>query len=144
MKLHFTLIIAIVLVLFSCKSREQKVLPKDLQREWMMVQFQDFKKDELMGLKARIQFADSDKKEIVLSGFAGCNRIFATVKFSGNEDVEFTKIGSTEMFCLDKMNVENEFLKTLPNITKYKIDGHFLTFYNKEGQEIKFVASDWD
>ena len=144
MKRYFILLITFALLLFSCKVREQKVLPKELQREWMMVEFRDFKKDELVGLKAGIQFSDSEKKEIVLSGFAGCNRVFATVKFSGKEDVEFTKTSSTEKFCANKMNVENEFLKALPNITKYKIDGHFLTFYNKTGEEIKFIASDWD
>ena len=48
------------------------------------------------------------------------------------------------MFCNENMNLETEFVKILPAITMYKVEGHRLTLSNKNGVILKFVAADWD
>ena len=42
------------------------------------------------------------------------------------------------------MKLEEKFGEDLPNMNRYKIEGHFLTFSNADGDKMKFVVADWD
>lgn len=42
------------------------------------------------------------------------------------------------------MELENEFQKKFKTMTKFKVEGHFLTLSDNKGNSMKFVASDWD
>ena len=55
-----------------------------------------------------------------VQGFAGCNQFFGKIKATG-ESIQFEELGSTKMFCSDKMEVENEFLTTLRAVDNYYI-----------------------
>jgi heat shock protein HslJ len=48
------------------------------------------------------------------------------------------------MFCEDKMDLESAFGKALPTMNSYKVEGHYLTLSDENGDEMKFVAADWD
>jgi heat shock protein HslJ len=38
----------------------------------------------------------------------------------------------------------NAFQKKFETMTKYSIEGHFLTLSDDKGNSMKFVAADWD
>lgn len=48
------------------------------------------------------------------------------------------------MYCEGNMKLETSFGQELPQMTSYKIDGHFLTLSGGNGKTMKFVAADWD
>lgn len=114
------------------------------QREWMMVSFDEFRKQELIEKKAGINLTgEKTGNQVKGSAVMGCNRIFFTAQFKNNGKVKISGLGSTEMTC-QKMNLEDAFLKKFGNMTNYTIEGHRLTFFGDHGTEIKFIAADWD
>lgn len=74
----------------------------------------------------------------------GCNQMFFEADFKANGTVKFSDVGSTMMYCENNMKLEDAFGKALPLMTKYEIDGHHLTLTDTKGNQMKFVAADWD
>ncbi|WP_326981709.1 META domain-containing protein [Chryseobacterium sp. MYb264] len=115
-----------------------------LQREWMMIAFENFTKADLIKMNAKINLTGSAKDgKIHGNAFVGCNNIFFTSEFKNNGKVKISGIGSTEKACQD-MKLENDFSKTFKNITNFKVEGHFLTLTDPQGNSMKFIAADWD
>lgn len=114
------------------------------QREWMLVSFDQFTKQELIENKAGINLT-GEKTENQVKGSAamGCNKIFFTTEFKNNGKLKISNLGSTEMAC-QNMSLENAFIKKFGNMTHYTIEGHRLTLSDKNGNEMKFIAADWD
>ncbi len=132
--------LAFLSVLFftvSCSSQGQ--LPH-YNREWMLVEFQEFTKDELVKNKANINLTQKENG----SAKMGCNSMFFSYKIKSNHLIEFSQPGSTMMYCEGNMKLEQDFGKLLPTMKHYEIKGHFLTLKNESGQAMKFVAADWD
>lgn len=129
--------LTIILLTISCSSQGQ--LPH-YNREWMLVEFQGFTKDELMKNKANINLTQKEKGNAKM----GCNNMFFSYKIKNNHRIEFSQIGSTMMYCDGNMKLEQDFGKLLPTMKHYEIKGHFLTLKNDSGQTMKFVAADWD
>lgn len=129
----------LVLNCFAAKSNNQHY-----QREWMLVSFDQFAKQELVDKRAGINLT-GEKINDQVKGTAtmGCNKIFFTIEFKNNGKLKISNLGSTEMAC-QNMNLENAFLKKFGNMTKYSIEGHRLTLSDKDGNEMKFIAADWD
>ncbi|MBW4361832.1 META domain-containing protein [Flavobacterium taihuense] len=73
-------------------------------------------------------------------GFAGCNRMNGSVFFERGL-LRFSNIITTRMTC-GPNNKENEFLKSLQNITKYKVENMRLTLTNPSGEELVFKKVD--
>ncbi len=110
----------------------------------MLVEFAEYSKEFLIKNKAELRlsnFPNERNKDVV---FLGCNTIFLKTKFKENGICQFSNIETTEKFCTDKMQLEAEFIKQLPKMINYKIEGHFLTFSDGKDNRMKFVASDWD
>lgn len=115
-----------------------------IQREWMLVSFNDFTKDQLIKNKAGINLTTKKEGNKIRGGaFMGCNRMFFTAEFKNNGKVEISGLGSTMMAC-QNMDLETAFSKKIEKITKYSLEGHFLTLYDDSGNKMKFVAADWD
>ncbi|MBU4538893.1 MAG: META domain-containing protein [Bacteroidetes bacterium] len=106
----------------------------------MLTEFQDFTKDFLVQKGANLDLSHKGQYGAKM----GCNRMFMKADFKADGTVVFSQIGSTMMFCEDAMKLEDAFGKALPVMTRYKIDGHFLTLTSKDGSTMKFVAADWD
>lgn len=69
-----------------------------------------------------------------INGVLGCNNFFGSFKI--NEDnITFSKIGSTRMMCQD-MQTEANFSKVLQNTKKYKIKGETLNFFDDKDKKI--------
>ena len=132
-------------MLFSiiCKSQTKKNdfenNQKQLKRVWMLIEFKDFKKSDLIKNQAQLNLKNFKNP----SAFAGCNQINFTMKIEKNK-IKFNNIISTEMFCDSKMELENAFSKSLSNNFKFLIKGHTLTLTNSKNEKMVFVAQDWD
>lgn len=129
-------------VLTNCQS--QISTDQNIQREWMLVEFHDFSKDLMVKNKAKLDLSKTTNSNKNFTANMGCNGIFGQAKLKPKGEISFSQMGSTEMFCAENMNLETEFIKILPTITTYKIEGHHLTLSNKNGDILKFVAADWD
>jgi heat shock protein HslJ len=121
----------------------QTKAPENVKRDWMLVEFQNFTKQELANNKAHLNLSP----QIESGQFAanmGCNSMFGSANFNADGSVKFSAIGSTMMFCDKAMDLESAFAKDLEKMTNYEVDGHYLTLSNARGQKMKFVAADWD
>ena len=126
----------------SCVS--QKLSSGEFQRQWMLVKYKDYSRDFLVENKAQLDLSARKTNPNQYSAFMGCNQMFTTAEFYKNGTVKFSDVGSTMMYCEGKMQLESDFGKDLPKLTKYKIDGHQLTLSDGKGLEMKFIAADWD
>ena len=128
--------------MISCSSLIIK--NPQLQREWMLVSFKDYAKQDLMKHKAGINLtAPVEHGKIKGSAFMGCNRMFFSAEFKDKDKLKISGLGSTMMACPD-MKLEDDFSKSFKNMTAYSVEGHFLTLKDDQGNTMKFVAADWD
>jgi len=129
-------------ILTNCTSVKTDNTP--IQREWMLVSFDGFTKDQFIKNKARINLtAPVEGKKVKGSAFMGCNTMFFTSEFKNNGKVKISGFGSTMMACRN-MDLETNFAATFEKMIRYSVDGHFLTVSDDDGHQMKFVASDWD
>ncbi len=134
---------ALIMVFTLKNCATQNINPSEYQRQWMLVEFQNFDKETLIKNKAQLDLSATKSPRNQYRAFAGRNKIFLNADFQSRGKVEFSKIGSTAMGC-ENMNLESAFTKALPTMTKYKIDGNKMTLSDGKGHEMKFIASDWD
>ncbi|REC80414.1 META domain-containing protein [Chryseobacterium elymi] len=129
-------------VVVSCSSVPEK--NPSLQRQWMLVSFDKFSKEELVKNKAEINLTGIMEKGKIKGGaHMGCNSMFFTSEFKTNGKVKISGVGSTLKTC-QNMELENVFIQKFDKMTNYSIEGHFLTLSDGGGNSMKFVAADWD
>lgn len=143
MKKIITGFLAIFALLFLANCTSQMPAPANLNKEWMLVEFQDFSKDLMVSSKANMNLTNINQAGKFTANM-GCNSMFGTATFNANGTVTFSDVGSTMMYCDKAMDLEAAFGKALPTMTNFKIDGHYLTLSNNTGKMMKFVAADWD
>lgn len=115
-----------------------------LQRQWMLVSFDQFSKEEMIRNKAGIDLTDTmEKGKIKGSAHMGCNSIFFTSEFKNGGKVKISGVGSTLKAC-QNMELETAFTRKFDKMTRYSIEGHFLTLSDDSVNSMKFVAADWD
>ena len=68
-----------------------------------------------------------------MAGSGGCNRLMGSYEVKGNE-VRFSQLAGTMMACPVGMDTEKEFLDTLPQVTRWRIVGEHLEFYDASGK----------
>ena len=134
-------LILLSVFMISCSSVPQQ--NQNIEREWMMVSFENFSKTELMNSSAKIIFKKESDFKFKADAKMGCNTIFFTAETKNSGKIVASNPVSTEMLC-KSMTIEDAFLKILPKIKTFKVEGHFLTLMDNEGNAIKFVAADWD
>ena len=67
-----------------------------------------------------------------VAGSGGCNRLMGSYEIRGHE-VRFGQLAGTRMACSAGMDTEKEFLDTLPHVTRWRIVGEHLEFYDASG-----------
>lgn len=73
-------------------------------------------------------------------GYGGCNRFFAGYTVKGQQ-LTLSAPGSTMMACDPAaMKVEQRYLKDLPQITRYRIDGDTLDLFVGDDMRLRFRA----
>lgn len=142
MKTFAKAILTFIALYFIQSCTPQKTANQNLYKQWMLVEFKGYAKQELMKHQAHIDL--SPRKAPANQYFAemGCNKIYFTAKF-GSKDVTISNVTSTMMYCED-MQLEEDFAKAFPNVKHYEIQGLYLTLRDDQGHSMKFVASDWD
>lgn len=140
---NLSLLLFTITLMTSCLAQKQSPLQEHLHRKWMLISFKNETKEDLMKLEAYMDLSRQEKNQKHYSANMGCNRLIFTATFK-NGVSRFGGVVSTRMFCEGKMKLETAFSQELPNMIKYKIEGHFLTLSNPKGEEMKFVAADWD
>ncbi|WP_165826529.1 META domain-containing protein [Chryseobacterium oncorhynchi] len=115
-----------------------------LQRQWMMISFDGFSKEQLVANRAEINLtAKMENGKIQGSASMGCNQMSFTSEFKKAGKVKISQGASTMKACQD-MSLETSFQKKFETMTKYTIEGHLLTLSDDSGNSMKFVAADWD
>lgn len=129
-------------LVFNCSSVPDK--NPSIQRQWMLVSLDGFSKDQLIAHKAEINLTGKmEKGKIYGSAYMGCNQMSFTSEFKNGGAVNISQGVSTMKACQD-MNLESAFQKKFETMTKYSVEGHFLTLSDSQGNTMKFVAADWD
>lgn len=129
-------------LLFNCSAMPDK--NPSIQRQWMLVSLDGFSKDQLIVHKAEINLTGKmEKGKIQGSAYMGCNQMSFTSEFKNDGKVKISQGISTMKACQD-MNLETSFQKKFETMTKYAVEGHFLTLSDDQGNIMKFVAADWD
>ncbi|WP_170144171.1 META domain-containing protein [Epilithonimonas arachidiradicis] len=133
----------LMLLMYSCKTSNQSASTmENIHRKWMLVEYKDFTKDELVKLEANMDLMKKAEAPNRYTAKMGCNGMFFTAEFNQGK-AKFSGVGSTMMYCEGRMKLEELFGKDLPKMNQYKIDGHFLTLTDGT-TSMKFVAADWD
>lgn len=138
----------VLIVITSCSAKNQvagESSTGNIYQKWMLVEFGDFKKEELTKLKASIDFTKNPELKDRYSAFAGCNRMNFSAEFPKAGQVKIFQPMTTMMYCDGAMALEDKMGKDITKLTQYKIEGHFLTMSDASGNiKMKFVAEAWD
>ncbi|WP_288459506.1 META domain-containing protein [uncultured Chryseobacterium sp.] len=144
MKKRFTAILTFLCLSFILNCSSVPVKNPQIQREWMLVSFKDYSKEELIKNNAKIDLTSPlDNGKIKTSAFMGCNKLFFTFELKKENQLKISEVTSTEMAC-PNMKLENDFSLNIKKMKHYKVEGHFLTLNDDQGNRMKFIASDWD
>lgn len=109
-----------------------------------MVSFPSFSKNELIQFGAKISFSEnSNGKTKKGAAYLGCNTLVFDYQFKNNGKVRISNLLPSQKTCED-INLETSFINLIQGMNKYKLEGHFLTLSDSNGNEIKYVAADWD
>lgn len=76
-----------------------------------------------------------------MGGSGGCNSLFGSMETTG-EQISFTAVGSTKMFCRDLMEQETAFVTALQAANRYEIKKLELHLY--QGNELLMVLGKVD
>ncbi|KMQ66498.1 heat-shock protein [Chryseobacterium angstadtii] len=126
----------------NCSSVPEK--NPNIQRQWMLISFGNFSKDALIKNKAEINLTgEMEKGKIKGGAYMGCNNMFFSSEFKKDGKVNISGVGSTMKAC-ENMDLETAFIQKFNKMTKYSVEGHFLTLSDDSGNSMKFVAADWD
>lgn len=110
----------------------------------MLTAFGSYSKSDLIAKNAKINLTErAENGKIKGTAFMGCNSMFFTSEFKKNSTVKMSEIGSTLKACQD-MKLEMDFSKAFRNMTKYSLKGNFLTLSDDAGNQMEFIAADWD
>jgi len=74
-------------------------------------------------------------EESGVTGSTGCNNFFGSYSTDG-DTIEFSGLGSTEMFCADTADQETWMLAALDEATTYAVDSQTLELFNSEGSRL--------
>lgn len=89
------------------------------------------------------QFSN-ERKDNQVAVFMGCNMLNFTWVSKKDGVFKVDNAVNTLKMCDKNMEVEMALQKLFPTMTKYQVSGHFLTLSNDKGEQLKFVAEDWD
>jgi heat shock protein HslJ len=137
------IVFGVLCLLASCKSKNNESKTQNnqnhLKRVWMLVEFQNFSKGDLIKNEAQINLTNLENPAAHL----GCNSISFLLESKGNK-IKFSNITTTKMLCEGKMNLELAFLQSFQEYISYEIEGPKLILKNAKSEKMIFVAQDWD
>lgn len=138
MKKAFVLI-AVIAVLFSCKTNQQTVMDSSLEStKWILV--------EMMGKPVHTSqegkniYLIVNKGENTITGYSGCNGFGGNYELTAGNRIAFSKMIGTMMAC-DDIGLETEFLKLMQTVDNYTVTDNRLQLNKaKMAPLLKFEA----
>jgi len=105
---------------------------------WKLIRLGD--KRVTMASKQREPYFVLNSETKRVTGLGGCNRLMGSYKLNGDQ-LSFSHLAGTMMACIEGMDTEREFLKSLIEVAKWKITGQHLELSDANGKEVaQFVA----
>lgn len=131
-------------LLAACATPSPRVAAPGLKRVWMVSEWPNIPREELLAAQARIDLTGLPRA----SAHMGCNRLMfhlaETDPLQAEGRLNIGPIAATRMHCPDRMHLEQTFSQQFPRFTRYRLAGHRLTLQDAEGRTIHLVAQDWD
>ncbi|PSR53981.1 hypothetical protein AHMF7605_10850 [Adhaeribacter arboris] len=120
---------AILLLLLNCSVNNKKGYISNVTLEsgkWILINL--YEQEVIKQNTDRPIYLEFNVTDQKLTGFAGCNRLFGAFSSKGSA-ITFSRVGSTKLICPDA-KLEDDFVSSLQQITRYQIDGEKLQLYN--------------
>ncbi len=111
-----------------------------LQRVWMLTGLNGVPRERLVSLQAQMDWTALPQATAAL----GCNRLDFAVQAQDNGQIRMGPLLSTRKHCPGRMDAEQQFSQRILKMQHYRLAGHQLVLRNDAGEEIRFVAQDWD
>lgn len=145
MKKGFSLVLcSLIMLLFLSSCKTATSMDKNLQKKWYIVELKGYTKENLVKNKANIEFLkETENKFTEIRAFAGCNQMMFSGEVLKENKLKINGGAATLMACKD-MQMEADLAKQLVKMSKYTIEGHYLTLSDEKGNTIKLLAEDWD
>lgn len=127
----------------SCHSAKPESTAR-LDRKWMLIGMPGYTKEQLAGKNAYLDMSPQKTKSGHYPAFAGCNQMTVIGNFSAKGTAMVKNIASTFMACPDGEELERTFATLLKEAKTYTLHGHYFIIHTTKGQDLSFVAEDWD
>lgn len=109
--------VAALIILFACQT--QNISLFDTEWKLKTINGKDYSS---FNPPATLTFTQEESR---VSGHAGCNRFFGGYELV-DDNISFGQLGATKMFCEDKMELEDNYLKALEQVKRYRMKGNSL------------------
>lgn len=105
---------------------------------WKLIQLGD--KPVTVASKQKEPYFVLNSETQRVSGLGGCNRLTGSYKLNGDQ-LRFSRVAGTMMACIEGMDTEREFLKSLLEVAKWKIKGQRLELSDANGKAVARFAA---
>lgn len=123
-KLHFPLGVLALGLILSANTCADKGTDGSAamtpEGKWVLVSLNGTEVQMPEGVETPYISVDSTGENV--TGFAGCNRMFGTVKTWG-DSISFPGLAATRMYCVETQAVENSFMEALNTTRTYSVKG---------------------
>jgi heat shock protein HslJ len=134
----FTLLVTFIYII-ACNTVKNDDKHQDLKRVWMLTEFGQFDKIELIKKETYLDLTQPQNAASKM----GCNQLSFPYTIKNDKEIGFADGFATKMYCQD-MQLENQFTKKITEVNQYAVEGQKLILTTKNGEKIVFVAQDWD
>lgn len=100
---------------------------------WTLIRLGD--KPVTVASKQREPYLVFNSESQRVSGLGGCNRLTGSYTLNGDQ-LSFSQMAGTMMACVEGMDTEKEFLKSLNEVAKWKITGRHLQLSDASGKVV--------
>lgn len=126
MKKTFTLLVVTLLLLLSCKTKQnqQSTTESPLKgTKWILVEMMGKPISPSQDRKNIYVYLDANESRI--NGYSGCNGFGGSYELQEGNRITFSKMMGTMMACAD-METETQFLKLMQTVDNYTLNGNNL------------------
>lgn len=127
----------------SCHTAKPESTAR-LDRKWMLIGMPGYTKEQLTGKGAYLDMSAQKTRSGQYPAFAGCNQMMAIGSFSAKGTMTIRNLSSTFMACPDNEEIESKYAAMLKEAKTYTLHGQYLIIHTLRGQDLSFVAEDWD
>lgn len=138
MKMITMLGICVSTILLSCSANKKINAPAIplYETKWALKKIHTDAGVENVQTKAFIRFVELNKSA---GGNGSCNSFGSSITINNNE-ISFTGVFSTKMYCEEVQKTEDAYFKQLEKVTRFEIKGNTLSLYQGEKILLEFAS----